>query len=512
MWTLRRTKHGPWPKRLARGACVGLIAVILSAIVVGTDGNLFAGGGFVGLLAVIAVTVYRLDWGINLFVLAVMLFDQFEVPGFPSFTFRVGYFLNLSTIEYLPSLPQGIVTPMELHLLFVSFIWAVLLASRRMEWVKGIPLKASGALFMLAVVSGLVHGFVKGGDLVVSLWETRALIYFGIMLVLVPQIVRTEEQVRMVIWFAIIGIAVKALQGAIRFASLRFSFGWWPNIYETLTNHEDPLFFSALFILLTSFVIFGWRGKQRRVLKWLSIPLGLGFIASNRRAAYASLIMMAFGYFALMPSKMQARMYKGLGVFLILFSLYLGAFWNNPYGRFGAVALQVKSTVTGEGGVRGEYKDRTSTLYRLQENYNLAQTIQASPILGLGFGIPFQMPIKLVNININKLGKFIPHNQILWVFMRMGIVGAFCFWFFMNTYIAWASIVFLRLNDVYFKSVCAVAVTCILGQLVVSYVDMQLTWYRNMVFLGLLMGLVPVLARLDATTKPSSQDRPVFAA
>jgi hypothetical protein len=39
----------------------------------------------------------------------------------------------------------------------------------------------------------------------------------------------------------------------------------------------------------------------------------------------------------------------------------------------------------------------------------------------------------------------------------------------------------------------------------VSYVDMQLTYYRNMVYLGVLIGLMPVLANLQEHSSKSQE-------
>jgi O-antigen ligase len=95
------------------------------------------------------------------------------------------------------------------------------------------------------------------------------------------------------------------------------------------------------------------------------------------------------------------------------------------------------------------------------------------------------------------LSDYLPHNQILWVFVKMGAIGGTLFWLFFNSFVFRGAMILTRLKDSYLKAVCAVCVVAIVNQFVVSYVDMQLAWYRNMVYLGLLMGLVPVLERLD---------------
>lgn len=39
-------------------------------------------------------------------------------------------------------------------------------------------------------------------------------------------------------------------------------------------------------------------------------------------------------------------------------------------------------------------------------------------------------------------------------------------------------------------------VVAVINQMVVSYFDLQLTYYRNMIYLGTLMGLMPTLERI----------------
>jgi hypothetical protein len=42
-----------------------------------------------------------------------------------------------------------------------------------------------------------------------------------------------------------------------------------------------------------------------------------------------------------------------------------------------------------------------------------------------------------------------------------------------------------------------VSIAGVLAQIVVSYFDLQLTFYRNMIYLGMLMGVLPTLELAD---------------
>jgi hypothetical protein len=494
-------------KKLGYVFALTCASLILAGILISTNGSLFVGGAFVGLLVIVAITFYRADWGFNIFVFMVFFFDLYEIPGFPTFTFDVNYFSNLNGISYLPKFEQGVVTPMELQFVLIFFVWVLAAALRKDVHLTQVPLKFLAGLFFLAVIASIANGMSRGGDFIVALWGTRAFFYMGILFLFVPQIIKTKEQLVTLIWFCIAGISFKAFQGAIRYASLGFSFGYWPNIYETLTNHEDAVFFITLFILLISLSLFGGNTSQKRALKWLLVPLFLGYVAAQRRATYASFMAAMIGVVVLLPSREKRIILRVLVVFSVVFGAYVGVFWNS-YSRIGYVAQQFKSTVTEEQGVRGA-KDVQSTMYRKIEDYNLSITFRSSPILGIGYGKAFDRVLKMWGSGFAN-GDFIAHNQILWLFVVMGALGGFFFWMFFNAFVFKATCVFVHLADPYLQAICVVCIVSVFNQFVVSYVDMQLTWYRNMVHLGVLMGIVPVIESLGKKTTPSKQTSEAF--
>jgi O-antigen ligase len=124
-------------------------------------------------------------------------------------------------------------------------------------------------------------------------------------------------------------------------------------------------------------------------------------------------------------------------------------------------------------------------------------TVRRAPILGIGFGNKYDLPIDLVHIPF-PLRDYIPHNQILWLLVKMGGVGFFLFWLFFNSVMFHGASVFSKLQDPYLKAVCAVLIVAVVNQMVVSYYDLQLTYYRNMIYLGTLTGLLTVVQKLDA--------------
>ena len=488
-----------------RALAVAVLLVISSACLVYAlvfgEGSYFVGGALLALFLVVFVTLYRLDWGFNLFVFMVFFFDQYSYAAFRGFTADVGYFFNMNLITYLPKIDQAVMNPMELHLFFIFMVWLFLLAVRSSNMIHPVPLKYLALVFFSVIVGAIVYGLSRGGDLVVSIWETRAFFYFCIMIFLVPQIIQTRRQLVNLLWACIAGISFKAFQGGFRYAANGFSFGSWPNhIYETFTNHEDPVFFITLFMLLIGLLAFKSKSPQKKALLWLTFPLIIGFIAAQRRATYASFIATVIAFIIILPSEYRRKVGKFAFVGALLFGIYLAVFWNS-YSRAAGVARQFRSTILDEPGVRGQ-KDVESTEYRKAENYNLAYTFKDFPLIGVGFGMPYERPLKPWG-GVFPLSDYLPHNQILWVFVKTGLVGAFIFWFFFNSAVFYAGYVFVRLRDPYLKAICAVCVVAAINQFVVSFVDMQLAWYRNMIYLGILIALVPVLQRLDQEQLPA---------
>lgn len=458
------------------------------------DGNVPLVTGILYLSFVLILSVFRLDLSLYLFMFSVILFDQYAIPGFSSFTYDVRFFHNLKEIPYVPYIHSGVVSPFEIHVLIISAVLLIHASVRKNFTFKPIPVWGAFLFFFTLLVFSFVNGIRGGGDFMIALWEVRALFYLCLMYLVVPQILDTREQVNALFWVFIIGITIKALQGVVKFINLGFTTGG----YDVLTNHEDPVFMVTIFILLMGFLLFSTGGKQR---VWLLISLFLlllGFYVAQRRATYASLMVAISAFIVLLPAIKRIQFFKYfLPVFFVLL-LYGAAFWNND-GTFGRPVQMIKSGFV-EPDKETNFRDYSSNLYRDNENYNLARTVVNNPILGTGFGKKYDQPIPLINIRF-PLRDYIPHNQIYWILVKMGAVGFFAFWYFFNCFAAKGTQLFMRLNDPYLKAVTLVIIIAVINQLVVSFFDLQLTYYRSMLYLGCLMGLLSVIDNIDSEEK-----------
>src|SRR5712692_2237142 len=150
-------------------------SLLLSGVMITTGGNVLAGGAMVGVIIVIVVTVFRLDWGFYLFMFFVFLFDQYRVSVYYPFTTEAGYFVNINAIKWLPQFKEGVVTPMELHLLFLLFVLFLRAAIDKDVIVRPVQFKLVITVFLAVVAGSLLYSMSHGGDFVTALWEVRAL-------------------------------------------------------------------------------------------------------------------------------------------------------------------------------------------------------------------------------------------------------------------------------------------------------------------------------------------------
>jgi hypothetical protein len=467
-----------------------IVSLAVAEILIMTNGKIEAAMAFVFLLTVVFVSFYRVDWAFYLFFGLVMLFDQFIVnPTGEPLTHSVGYFNN---IKQIPSLQQvgGVMNPIEIQLGLMLFGWFIALSSRKTTKVQGVPLWGLAVLLLISIVFSLVRGLMTGGDFLSSLWEVRALFYFLLLYFFVPQIIRTRKQIGILLWIMIIMVTIKALQGTATFVQLGFNFGG----SDCLTNHEDPVFIADLWILLISFSALHVKAKQRTALLIFLLPMLIGFYAGQRRAAYGGFIVCFVVFILMLRPNERLRIARVLLPVLVIVVCYSAIFWNRP-GRLGAPIQLIKSGIFESNEVEaGERYD--SNLYREFERYDLAATVKTSPVIGIGFGNKYLQPIPLINLGIPLL-SWIPHDEIFWLMVKMGGVGFFIFFFFIDALLLETARIGRMLSDPFLRSLTIMIAAAIVNQIIISYYDLQLTYYRDMVFLGTLCGLLPTINSIN---------------
>ncbi len=488
-----------WSKRSFRELAGLALVLVLSCIVAS---SVLAGGdtliialGVIGVVAIVFMTIMKIEWGFYAFLLIVLCIDQFEVPDFVSLTYRTEYFNNINTIQYLPKIDAASISPMELHLIFLVVVWIMTIIFRTHKPLQRATVWPLGFVFLSWLLLGYLYGSGTGGNAVIALWELRGLFYLLIMYFFVPQIIQTVDQIRNVIWVSIAGITFKAFEGTYRMVSMGFSLGG----HDALLNHEDPVFMVTLIILLICLVSFGVRSRQRTVLVWILPILLMGYYAANRRAAYASLAASLITMLALLPRPVLMRILKYVAIGSVFAAIYTMAFWGSE-SRFAAPVNQIRSGFSDDEATVGE-RNYYSNLYRKLEDYNLAFTIRNAPLFGIGFGTKYDQPLALVEINYS-LRDYMAHNNILWLLVKVGGVGFFIFWLFIDGFALRATSVLSALDNPYLKAVTIMIIVAVINQLVAAYFDLHLVRYRTNLYMGALMGLFPSIERMARERLP----------
>lgn len=480
---------------------IGLGAIVLAFIIISSGGSRFKPLAFLSVIFFLALTVYRIDWGFYIFFAAVLVNDQFAPTEFAwrLITTKIQYFANIKYVAYLPSISSGVMTIMEIHLLLLFSIWLITgILKQKIRWNQ---IGARGAVLLLfaALAGWLIYGMQTGGVFLNALWEIRALCYLPVFIFFVPQIMHTKTHVKTLMWILILTLTFKAIQAYYIYARV-----YWYSFkgVQAFTSHEDPVFILLVFALLIGLILFQGHRKQLLVILLLLIPLCLGFYIGQRRAAYAAIGTTGAVFVVTLTRK---DLWRFLVPFLPMFvgtAFYLVIFWNS-YSPYASFAQTIKSGLITDKDQMST-QDYYSNLYRDIEKYNLAMTVRRVPFFGVGYGNKYDQPIK--SLVLWSLDGYIPHNLILNLLVKTGAVGFFCFWFFFNAVLFYGAATYPKLRDPYLKAVCIVAMAAVLNQVVVSYFDLQLTYTRNMVLLGTLIGLLLRLKVMDTETgEPSPQ-------
>jgi O-antigen ligase len=195
------------------------------------------------------------------------------------------------------------------------------------------------------------------------------------------------------------------------------------------------------------------------------------FVLSQRRAAMVGLVGGFLVFCVVLFFRRRRAFFVIVPIAVVLTSGYTVAFWNATDGvGFGAQAIK---TVIAPGAV--SEKDRSSDLYRDIENFDLAYTVRTTPIVGVGFGKPFYRPIPLPDISFFIFYEYIPHNSILWIWLKMGYFGFVSMLYVFASSFRAGTRASLRMPEGNALAVTVAAFSSIVMFMVFAYVDIAWT-------------------------------------
>jgi hypothetical protein len=475
---------------------IGLAAILLGSLIGAqvAGGHVFFIGATVGLL--IPVIVWRAPFsGVFVLVLIATVVEQFAMVS--DGTDRIGLFTPLSDVAGLSGVH---VNPVELLIAFFVLVWALKATLRREFRVQRSTVGAALAVFTAFVALAEVVGLSHGGQFIKSLWELRPWLYLGFCYVLASALVRSGTQLEALLWAFVIGTGFKGLQGLVQYFQIRGQ-AVRP---EAILAHEESFFFGLFILLALGLWLFKIKGALRVVATALLPAVVFADLANGRRTAFLILALGLLVFLVCTWIRLPQRRAVIVGfcaTLIVAGAAYLPVFWNSA-GTLGQPARTFRSLVAPQG------RDQESNQYRVLEDANLGLNIRRSVPFGQGFGVPIDYAIPIVDIsNIDSLIKFVPHDGILYIWMRLGFVGAIAFWVLIGTgFIAAGSLV--RSMDQRLALYGVLALCALTAYLVQGYNDLGLYWFRIAIFMGIVLGGMEGAIRLAHAN--SSAPSPVY--
>ena len=250
-------------------------------------------------------------------------------------------------------------------------------------------------------------------------------------------------------------------------------------------------------------------GPLRRAATGLLPFVIIADLANARRTAwlvlFAAILIIEVVALVTLPHR-RKFVVRSLVALAIGSALYLPAYWNHD-GTLAQPARAVRSQISTR-----VQRDKASDQYRQEENLNLIADIKGSGLLGSGFGIQIDYT-DIVNISgIDPMIAFIPHNGLLWIWLRLGMQGEIVFWCLMATCLVRACSL-ARAPDRKIAMFGTLVACAIVSYLIDGYEDMAFAEFRIAVAMGCLLGAMEAairLVKLDIATSPDDSRRPAL--
>ncbi len=450
-----------------------------------------------GLVVLVLISTPVLVWnnprvGFYILIGAVMLLEMDpRISGAEKLPTKfLPFFLNLNNVG--EAYGTRILSPIkfslaELVIVSTFLTWIVRgISTRSLRFQTGIFFN-NIAFYMLIVTFGFVHGITSGGDVTMALWEIRSQFMFFAVYLLTANFVTDKKMIYPLLWFTVIGTFIRSLFGIYIFASLGGVVS-----DQGVLQHEDSLFFNMVFLIFVASAMIGSNPKLFYA-SLLALPTCLfSDLENQRRAGIASFVIAFVPLLPLLYVILHRRRTQILTfsiVFLLFSAVYVPIAWNGA----GAWALPARS-------IRSQFdpdlRDAGSDNYRMTEDLDLKFTRDSSPLIGIGYGKPFIQKYALPKVT-SYFQSYLPHDSILWVWMRLGHIGFFAFIMLFATILIKGVQTLKETKDPLLQLTGILAVLLALMLYTFGKYDLQLVNSRSMALFGLYLGVLGVLKKLD---------------
>ena len=421
---------------------------------------------------------------------AACLFELGRSEFADSLTDSVPFFWNVNTIfqvyahQDVKAIPLNV---MEVFALTAGLCSVFRTVFSRTTDLRGGALIGPIGLYLAFVVAAWGLGMATHGDFKISLQEVRSQFYFGIAYLLAANSLRDRAQ---------LGVLLRLFVGCVGLKGILLTFRRYVTLHglpvpdQGVGAHEEAFFFDAFAVLLAVLALCGAHKRLQRVM-WLLLPfVQLANLACNRRAATAALVVVVPVLIAcairVLPQRRRLVVLVTVG-FAILFSVYFSLFRNSS-SFIAQPARAIQSQISPDP------RDASSNAYRDAENADLMATIKSAP-LGFGYGKPMLHAVPIVDISADYAWwDIMTHNQILWVWMRVGTLGFVAFWLMVSAILIQGCLT-IRADgaDAETKAVGLFAMLVVGMLMIFGLLDLQLSNFRDMLLAGFWSGALAFL-------------------
>jgi O-antigen ligase len=436
----------------------------------------------------IAAILYRPRFGVYLLVGLGLAGDATLTPWFP-------FVKNFSSSESILYINDAIIiNPLEAFLGLTFLSWFIHSFSSNQKRFYGGPLFLPTLIFLLFVVGGMWYGFSTRGNINIGLWEARPLFYLAGMLILVSNLIETRRHVNHLLWFGMVAIFIESLFG---------NWYFWVNLrgnlagVNAITEHSAAIHMNALFVFFFAALLYKTNPSRRLLLGFFSLIVLFPYFATQRRAAFLTLAIALILIAIVLYKENRTAFWVIVPPAVLIAAIYVGVFWNQT-GPMGAPAQALKSVIAPEAA---DARNQSSNLYRDLENINLHFTIQQKPLTGIGFGHKFYVIVPMADISFFQWWEYFPHNSIIWIWLKTGVLGFLSMLFLVGSAIATGGQLLRQLPRGELSAAALTAVLYLIMHFTFAYAD--ISWdNQSMIFVGAMMGLLNCMDLIAA--KPES--------